>query len=340
LLGVQALRAVAALMVVGYHAVNQWTQQMPGHLPGDYWPNGAAGVDVFFVISGLVMTLSFQRNAGRPDAAWIFARDRIVRIVPLYWIATTLKILAVLAVPALATRTTLDPLYVAGSYAFLPVRDAAGLIQPVLPVGWTLTYEMLFYILVAAALIARAPLAWICVPVLLALGALGFVLPPDSFFDPIMYEFIFGIAIGYAIPRLQSLPAAVGVIVGPVALVLLAVVPIVHPSARPLTWGIPAACAVAAAVSSEAVLRRHLPRWLLAAGNASYATYLIHGFAIPVVFILVRSIPVGAAGLACMIAISLIVSAIAGQVTHLIVEQPVLLRLRTGRPVSTIPASG
>jgi len=117
LLGVQALRAVAALMVVAYHAVDQWTTHRAGYAPGDLWPNGSAGVDVFFVISGLVMTISVQRNAHRPHPAWSFARDRLIRIVPLYWIITTFKIAAVLALPALVARTQLDPLYVAGSYA-------------------------------------------------------------------------------------------------------------------------------------------------------------------------------------------------------------------------------
>jgi peptidoglycan/LPS O-acetylase OafA/YrhL len=110
--GVQALRAVAALLVVAYHAVEQWTTRVPGYGPGQFWPNGSAGVDIFFVISGLVMTISVQRNAGRAHPARTFAKDRIIRIVPRYWIVTSLKIAAVMAVPALATRTTLEPLYV------------------------------------------------------------------------------------------------------------------------------------------------------------------------------------------------------------------------------------
>ncbi|MEA2743504.1 MAG: exopolysaccharide production protein ExoZ [Acetobacteraceae bacterium] len=340
LLGVQALRAVAAFMVVAYHAVDQWTTHMPGYSPGDYWPNGSAGVDVFFVISGLVMTLSVRRSAGRPYSAWSFSKDRIIRIVPLYWIVTTVKIITVLAAPALAARTTLDPFYVAGSYALLPVRDATGIIRPVLPVGWTLSYEMLFYILVAMALLVRVPLGRVCIPVLLALAATTFVLPANGFANTIVAEFIFGIAIGNAIPRLQALPPVIGAIVGPVAFVLLAIVPVGDGLARPLTWGVPAALIVAAAVSTELTIRRGLPQWLLAAGNASYATYLTHGFVVPVVFVLCRIIPVDWAGLAATIILSLGFSAIAGQITHVVVEQPLLLRLRAKRPVSTLPAPG
>jgi exopolysaccharide production protein ExoZ len=341
LLGVQCLRAVASFLVVAYHAVDQWTTHVPGYPAGDYWPNGAAGVDIFFVISGLVMTISVQRNAGRLRPAWTFSRDRIIRIVPLYWIITTLKIVAVVAAPALASRTTLDPGYVAGSYALLPVRDALGVIRPVLPVGWTLTYEMLFYILVATALMIRMPLSKVCVPTLLAFSALALVVPSDSFANTIAAEFIFGIAIGNAIPWLQSLRPAIGVTVGLIAFALLLVVPVYDGLARPLTWGIPAACIVAAVVSTEMFIRRRLPGWLLAAGNASYATYLTHGFVVPAVFILcVRSMPSDWAGLGATVIVSLVVSAIVGQVTHHIIEQPLLLRLRSRRPISTIPAPG
>jgi peptidoglycan/LPS O-acetylase OafA/YrhL len=75
-------------------------------------------------------------------------------------------------------------------------------------------------------------------------------------------------------------------------------------------------------------------------GNAFYAAYLTHGFVISVAFILCRSIPVDWAGLAATITIGFVVSAMVGQRTHHLVEQPLLLRLRTRRPVSTMSAPG
>jgi exopolysaccharide production protein ExoZ len=340
LLGVQALRAVAALLVVAYHAVEQWTTHRPGYGPGEYWPNGSAGVDVFFVISGLVMTISVQRSVGRANPAWTFARDRITRIVPLYWLVTTLKVAAVMALPSLVSRTSLDPLYVAGSYALLPMYDGNTLLHPVLPVGWTLTYEMFFYILVTAALLLRMPLIRICAPLLMAVAVYAITVSPDGFANTIVLEFLFGIAIGYNIPRLQALPPTLGLSVGAVAFVVLVVIPPVSGLMRPLTWGIPAAAIVASVVSTEMTLRRPMPRWLLAAGNASYATYLTHGFLVPVVFLCTRSIAFDTIGLAVTVILSLFFSGIVGQIFHSAIEQPLLLRLRTRRPVSTLPAPG
>ena len=341
LLGVQALRAVAALMVVAYHAVDQWTTHRAGYAPGDLWPNGSAGVDVFFVISGLVMTISVQRNAHRPHPAWNFARDRLIRIVPLYWIITTFKIAAVLALPALVARTQLDPLYVAGSYALLPVHDVTGTLRPVLPVGWTLTYEMFFYILVTAALCVRAPLERICIPTLLVVAVLGIVGPDNGFANTIVLEFLAGIAIGRGLQRLQTVPIPWAALVGVAGFILFAVAPLPDGRLRPLIWGLPAAAVVAAVVALEMPLRTVMPRWLLAAGNASYATYLTHGFVVPAVYIVVARLAGNdTVGLAAMIVLCLFLGGLGGQVTHAVLEQPLLLRLRTRRPVSTLPAPG
>ncbi|HEY5083753.1 MAG TPA: acyltransferase family protein, partial [Rhizomicrobium sp.] len=56
LLTVQALRAIAALMVVAYHCLDEWGTHTVGRSADTLWGNGSAGVDIFFVISGLVIT--------------------------------------------------------------------------------------------------------------------------------------------------------------------------------------------------------------------------------------------------------------------------------------------
>jgi exopolysaccharide production protein ExoZ len=163
-LTVQALRAVAALLVVLLHAFETWGERVDPAAPEVNWENGAAGVDIFFIISGFVMVISSRRLADRPDAWLIFLRHRVVRIVPLYWLLTTVKIFAVVVLGRVVLRTVLDFNFVAGSYLFLPVTDSAGHFRPVLPVGWTLTYEFLFYLLFAAALAMRVDFLRIVIP--------------------------------------------------------------------------------------------------------------------------------------------------------------------------------
>ncbi len=84
-----------------------------------------------------------------------------------------------------------------------------------------------------------------------------------------------------------------------------------------------------------------MPRWLLAAGDASCATYVTHGFVIPAVFVLcAQSIAFDWAGLGAVVIFSEVFGAVVGQPTDIAIEQPLLLRPRTRRPVSTMPAPG
>ena len=89
---VQALRAVAAGMVVLHHSITAWLDWVVRRPGAHQWGNGAAGVDIFFAISGFVMAISLPGLAGKSNKAGVFLWRRFTRIVPLYWGATTLKL--------------------------------------------------------------------------------------------------------------------------------------------------------------------------------------------------------------------------------------------------------
>ena len=134
LFGIQYLRAVAALAVVVFHAAER---------SGLNFVVGAAGVDIFFVISGFVM---WTLAATRPVSTWAFYRDRLLRIAPLYWIVTL--VMAVGALAGLFPRIRLTADHVIASLAFVPHRSPSnGEIWPLLTQGWTLNLEMFFYLI-------------------------------------------------------------------------------------------------------------------------------------------------------------------------------------------------
>ena len=86
---IQYLRAFAALAVVFHHARNPHSWLYPG-LAGVGL--GQSGVDLFFVISGFIMYV-----AARKLSVNEFVGRRLVRIVPLYWVATLLFVLLTVA---------------------------------------------------------------------------------------------------------------------------------------------------------------------------------------------------------------------------------------------------
>jgi peptidoglycan/LPS O-acetylase OafA/YrhL len=347
LLTVQALRAIAALLVVVYHGIGAWGPKVVGRDADQLWENASAGVDIFFVISGLVMAISARRVAGLQWAGLTFLRDRLVRILPLYWLMTTIKILAVLALPALVARTELNWPYVVQSYALLPLSDANGEFFPVLPVGWTLSYEMLFYLLVALALAMRVSILYVTAPALVLVAVLAVLgqasntvvsaFPLIFFANTIVLEFLGGVLIGLAVMRGLALspPLAWLMLIG--GFILLLVWPAGSALLRPLNWGIPATTLVLGAVALERKLAPWLPHWLLASGDASYAIYLTHGFVVPVVFLSVEHADLGPVmSLAITVLGSLIGSAMVGYITHKLIERPMLQVMRRRRSLAAM----
>lgn len=334
LLTIQALRAIAALLVVTYHAFDLWAVRINPRASGAIWTNGAAGVDIFFVISGFVMVVSSRRVLARPDAWKAFIRDRVKRIVPLYWLLTTLKLVLVFFFAGLALRSNLDLDYIVRSYLFLPVVDMTGHFRPLLPVGWTLTYEFLFYALFALALGLRVDVVRVLVPAFAAFVGLA-LLRTESWpawtilFSTIVVEFLFGVALakvtlrGWLMPPLLALAAMLA------GFTLILVVPAGPENLRTLIWGLPALAIVAGAVSLETRVAKALPQWLLTLGDASYSIYLVHGFVLPVVglgIIALHSTSVTVQ--AFTVAACLVVGSLAGWLVYILVERPMQFSMK------------
>jgi peptidoglycan/LPS O-acetylase OafA/YrhL len=99
----QALRGVACLMVVLLHAGNWEPSTHPKTLLLAWArPFGWAGVDLFFVLSGFIITWTQERNLGRPAAVGSYLWRRLWRIYPIYlatWLATAGAMWWLLGVP-------------------------------------------------------------------------------------------------------------------------------------------------------------------------------------------------------------------------------------------------
>jgi peptidoglycan/LPS O-acetylase OafA/YrhL len=332
---IQALRAIAALLVVLYHALEMWRERIEHTMAETSWINGAAGVDIFFIVSGFVMVMSSRRLIARSDGWRTFLRHRIVRIVPLYWLLTTLKLAAVLLVGGLALRSHPDFGYVLKSYLFMPVVDGAGHFRPLLPVGWTLTFEFLFYVMFAGALALSVDVLAVVLPGLGLIAVLALLRDaatwPDwtILFNTIVLEFIAGVLLARATLggfRLPPLAAGMLAIVG---FALLLALPFSTENLRVITWGVPAAMIVTGAISLEPVVGAKLPRWLTGLGDASYSIYLGHGFLLPALGILVSRLGWSSAPAeAFVLVLCLAASGIAGMAMYRAVERPIIRTLK------------
>ena len=301
----QLLRAIAVLFVVVSHCAHELVSLLSGRalnfneklFPGDF------GVDLFFVISGFIMVYSCWDQFGRRGAPLKYFTRRLIRIVPLYWAATTLMIAVILLSPGTVKTATNEIGQWITSYLFLPYqREGDGMIRPVLGLGWSLQYEMLFYFMFAVSLFfsrTRAVAGLLAALVALVFGASllrsfsggqsGALVTFLS--HPIILEFGLGAGIGFAYCRGSRIPKLLGLLLVIFSGVFLMQMPgfdMTVDSARAVLYGIPASLIVIAAVLPEGDDQARLARPILEMGEISYATYLVHPFVVGGVSMLFR----------------------------------------------------
>jgi exopolysaccharide production protein ExoZ len=332
---VQALRAFAALSVAILHVLHDAIPLDPsGHI--ERWHNAlpwASGVDLFFVISGFVMVYASADLFGRRGSPTTFMGRRLIRIVPLYWATTTFFLVVALATPASVSEAGFGVTDVIKSYAFLPASRPDGTIQPIYSLGWTLNYEMFFYVVFAACIVLPRRRAVAVVALLLstAMAAHRLVPPHATAFvfwtDSILLEFLLGMAVAVIAAKEVSLliPFRVGLFL--TALILLIGTHLSGIPSGPVITGVPMSLAVAAAVLGRPI---RVPNVLLLLGDASYALYLVHPFAMrPVGIIWQRFHLTGSTAAALYAATALLLAIIGAICVHLWFERPVGAWLRS-----------
>jgi peptidoglycan/LPS O-acetylase OafA/YrhL len=278
LAGVQALRALAATAVAVAHVGAEFDGHLalPGLLPNLVY--GAAGVDLFFVISGFVMVYASERLFGSEGAFRTFMLRRVIRIVPIYWAMTTVMLLYVMARGFAASDAS--PALAFWSYFFIPYLRPSGGPGPLYGLGWTLNYEMMFYLLFGCALFARRHMAVLIVTAVLVAFAIFHALAPplsvqiDFWTNPIILEFVLGMGLALVYRWGARLPRSVCYALAACALAIFVSTLTANPQPRWLVWGGPAAMLVAAVTLADR--SSYVPSTVVALGDASYALYLIH----------------------------------------------------------------
>jgi len=119
---------------------------------------GRHGVEFFFALSGFIIVCAHARDVGRPARFRRYCRNRLSRIYPPYWIVFMGVVsVALLFPPTYSTVVPQDMWSIARSFFLIPHDPVTGVstTSPVLVVGWTLQYEMLFYFLFGMFLLNR-----------------------------------------------------------------------------------------------------------------------------------------------------------------------------------------
>jgi len=341
LMNLNTLRAFAALCVVYYHITSDAGLNLAVNI-------GTRGVDVFFVISGFIITYASSKS---PDQFFV---RRLIRIVPFYWAATAVVFALAVVAPTLFHTTRADFVQLLCSLFFIPRETEYAGMFPTLILGWSLNYEMYFYALFSLSLLidkVRAPIicSGLITVILVAITLAGSDNASLNFYArPLVFEFVFGIVAFYLLGWIEThrarMPARRS------GLVLIALVMITACIAlgvgeyghgfglpREISAGIPAFFLVVGTLIVEVVYGVSIrSRVLYLIGESSYILYLIHPY---VVYGVLRTLfrhasDFGAVATTALIVALLVVATLVAVALHLLFEKPVMewLRRRLLRP--------
>ena len=334
--------------------MGSWCRGMPRHQLTDhdpiefpdlalhnlFWHLGDMGVSVFFVISGFIMMFTAGGDFAKAGAPQKFLIKRLIRIVPLYWLATLLMF----AMSGGWKRGATGFSEFVMSLLFIPYRSStSGLIQPVLGQGWTLNYEMFFYIIFAVALMLRDKIGIMLMSAFfggLALMGLSVHLTGASagtaavfYGNPIMLMFLAGVFIGWLYRRKPAMlrfghpfwvVSAIIILDMSAAVVFASDVsnPIFVLTTRTLCIAAVVVCVFAANATEEFV-----ERVSEIIGDGSYSTYLFHTFLLA---IMNRVIPAdGGVHGVVFVVLALTVANLIGYFCFRFLERPLSRSLRS-----------
>ncbi len=295
LTSIEACRGVAATMVLASHCAHTLGSPMDFGTPpfGLLFQFGRSGADLFFVLSGFLISFIHWKDIGRPERLGHYALRRITRIYPTYW----LVLLMIVPVDAF-TQTLYDkydqPVEIINNILLLPQSD------PLIDVTWSLRNELVFYVLFGLAICNRT-LGALAAALWVGAMALGPSVAPgldtnlwNLLTYPMNFEFIAGVAAGWAIRRFTlpypALVLASGLAVfsafavaedlrllwshedhlwypGPDRAIILL---------RSAGYGLASLLVIAGLCALEMRKRIRAPLPLTVLGDASYLLYLVH----------------------------------------------------------------
>ena len=194
---IQHLRGIAALLVVFVHFPTPLARFC-----------GSIGVDIFFFISGFIIFISIDKS-GYYNKPFTFLKKRLLRIIPLYFLVTTLFVLMNITLNSFHEERGLKfPVdmsigTVLKSYFFIPISYDGLYRDPLVFLGWSLNFEMLFYILTFFLLIIFRKHFFIpLVLLLVAMGSVSYIIGDfsnvylDFLTSPFLLYFAIGLLLG------------------------------------------------------------------------------------------------------------------------------------------------
>lgn len=339
----QSFRGIAAIFVVLFHITNIVKEETGSLFLKNFFGFGYTGVDFFFVLSGFIIFYTQWINFGQKDRTIYYLVRRFFRIFPIYWIITGFKLVTFLVYPTVAKsyETRFD--VILKSIFLIPQQNL-----PVIGAAWTLSYEMLFYILTAIFIFfgfrtgVKSFLGWMAaILIFFAAGLLGetrlhSILGLNFLLNERNLEFLFGCLAAYLVINQREKIKFPGVMVVTGILFFAAsgwyAVSGGNIFSYSLFFGLPSLLLVLGSSVLEAQNRIRWPKIMVFLGDASYSVYLMHAMWVNALLLVVNHFHLFQRFPLVLIGVGVAAGAvIGGCVIYYIFERPIMILSASNR---------
>ena len=322
ILTIQYSRAFAAFFIVLYHVMRK------GMLLGlnNYeFSIGKMSVPFFFIISGYIMGYINNKEKIRFSD---FIINRFVRIIPLYYLFTTVILVVFIIKPSLVYYSHSPTITILGSYILYSFQNTSMLLNP----GWTLRPELCFYIIFA--IIYTNPWKYskiIDLTIFICLLLSVFSSLFNIYFISSYFEYLYVFAIGLFIYRLDVAFDFKKIKRSFLFFILSSVLLFGYfhffDDVNIYSVSIIAVFFISI-ISNENKLSRNnlILKFLHLIGCASFSIYLTHVFSIGVVTLLLKKIPLTAFVFNFT---SILLSILVGVLCYLFIEKPLIAKVKS-----------
>lgn len=316
---VQIIRLFASICIIIYHS----------NIFGEH---GYFAVDIFSVMSGYILMYSTQRINSKQH----FLYNRWIRIAPLYWFFTFCTYILIYYVPSLSIMSEAKIPYLLKSMFFIPFVNEKGYSVPIMGIGWTLNYEMLFYFIFwIAMMVNHRYRGVISSGIISIIVACGYICKIDNYLwehytNSFMLEFVFGIVLFYLkdLVKRNAESRKYKVLSAGLCFLCMCIMAFdigVNTNViRSIRLGVPAFIFVLIVISYFE--QKSFPKWLVCLGNATYSIYLLEYFTTAFYKAVVGYFaPIIGGGLFVIILVGTLVM---GYFIHILMEKPTYIKLK------------
>lgn len=342
---IQLLRGIASVLVVLLHVTVNYKENTGYTYLWNIFNFGGSGVDIFFVLSGFIITYTNRQYLAKPSATGTFLKRRFVRIFPIYWIIAGFFLLMQLALPAFYNThfdTGVGNLF--NTFLLLPGHSMVN------GVSWSLTNELFFYLLFTVALLipGKKNSLYLMIGYFLSLLVVSVAFPQiavgnpykDLLFFPMNLEFFLGVIIVFIVDRVPVkwvnplLAGGITLFVAGAAIHNKGV-GMVSPDftgafIRVWLFGIPSFLIILAVVKKELTSSVKMHPVFLHLGDASYSIYLLHLPVVAAFFKIAASLQTSNNTVLFLLSCVLLVAVcVAGILIYRFIEKPLIKKLNS-----------